>query len=203
MCNEDKKFHDAIVWGLGTLPGKVEIILGDRVDAQEQLCVDVPNTYNTQLGQTISEVDMVVLCAGVRPITAFVKAELLNERGEIVIDNTMQATQLTTEACPVFAVGDVTQCGWGRAMVADAMAKACTTNLLNFCQGKPLVNVCDVGKKPFLPVLVSLGREQGAANLPFANNFLGRWVKAPTVLAGMIWKNGCKGLCSEQSGQRC
>jgi hypothetical protein len=88
-------------------------------------------------------------------------------------------------------------------MVADAMAKACVKNLLNFCAGKRLAKVYDVNKKPFLPVMVSLGRTQGAANVPFVNNFLGRWVKAPTVLASMIWpKMGVKdfALSSEAKG---
>ena len=185
--NQDEKFHKAALWGFSTLPGKVEVITEDKVEVQEFMDTDSPKTLTTKNGRAITDIDMCVMCTGVSPNTDFLDASKLNERREIVVDDTMQAPALTSAACPIFAVGDVTQCGWGRAMIADKMAKACVANLLNLIAGKPLKNVYETEKKPFLPVMISLGRTQGVANVPFVNNRLARWVKAPTLMAGLIW----------------
>ena len=196
LCNETAHFHVNTLWGLTTLPGNVEVLTEDRVEATEALSFpDGPRTFTTKKGATIVDVDMVLMCAGVVPNSSFISAEQCNEKRELVVDETLQVPSLTSAKCCVFAVGDVTHCGWGRAMVADAMAKACVVNILKLAEDKPLTNVYNPEKKPFLPVLVSLGRTQGVANVPFNNNFLGRWVKAPTLLAGLVWpKMGIKGF---------
>lgn len=80
-------------------------------------------------------------------------------------------------------------------MVVEAMAKACVKNILNLANGKPFKKVYDTKKKPFLPVIITLGRKQGVANVPWANNWLGRWFKAPAMMAPMLWGNfGVKGF---------
>jgi len=108
LCNEDKKFHDANVWGLESLPGKVDVLVDDSVQAEERL-FSAPQTYITKQGKIIADVDMVVVCVLGRPNTHFIRQDLLDEKRQIVIDDTMQAKELTSASCPVFAVGDVTQ----------------------------------------------------------------------------------------------
>jgi hypothetical protein len=66
----------------------------------------------------------------------------------------------------------MTHCLWHRSLIADAQAKALVINLTNLTADKPLKKVYDVDKKPFLPVMISVGRTQGVANVPFTNNFL-------------------------------
>ena len=89
---------------------------------------------------------------------------------------TPQAPTLTSGTCPVFAVGDVTHCGYGRIMVADNMAKACVKNVLKVVANKPMTKVYNTTKKPFLPVLAALGRTNGVASIPWVNKWLARKV---------------------------
>ena len=80
-------------------------------------------------------------------------------------------------------------------LLREAMAKACVKNILNLANGKPFKKVYDTKKKPFLPVIITLGRKQGVANVPWANNWLGRWLKAPAMITPMLWGNfGVKGF---------
>ena len=54
--------------------------------------------------------------------------------------------------------------------------QACAKNVLNAVASKPLTKVYNTVKKPFLPVMASLGRTNGVANVPFVNKFVARKV---------------------------
>ena len=195
LANFDAKGHKAALAGLKTLPGTVQVLTGDSVTAEEALVCSPPKTLVTANGVTLPDVDMVIQCAGVTPNTGFIAADKLNASKFLVVDDTLQVPTLTSAQCPVFAVGDVTHCGWGRFMVAEAMAKACVKNIFNLANGKPFKKVYDTNKKPFLPVIMTLGRKQGVASVPWANNWLGRWLKAPAMITPMLWGNlGVKGF---------
>ena len=69
-------------------------------------------------------------------------------------------------------------------------------NLLALAAGKPLTKVYDPTKKETAqPIFASLGRKQGVATLPFVNKFMSRWIKAPSLLVGIVYPNawGVKG----------
>ena len=112
---------------------------------------------------------------------------------------TPQAPTLTSGTCPVFAVGDVTHCGYGRIMVADNMAKACVKNVLKVVASKPMTMVYNTTKKPFLPVLASLGRTNGVASIPWVNKWLARKVylslfPSPPRLSHSLSRALCRSL---------
>jgi NADH dehydrogenase FAD-containing subunit len=193
LCNRDKKLHDTTMSGFSGLPGTVEVITQDKVVSEEALSfADGPRSFRTLNGKEIRDVDMVLVCTGASPNTSFLGVQNLDARGFVVVDNTLQAPALTTEKCPVFAVGDCTHCGYGRYMVALQMAKACTKNLLALAAGKPLTKVYDPAKKDATPIFASLGRKQGVATLPFVNKFLARLVKAPSLMVGILYPNEWK-----------
>mmetsp|Transcript_69377 Transcript_69377/g.112601 ORF Transcript_69377/g.112601 Transcript_69377/m.112601 type:complete len:400 (-) Transcript_69377:68-1267(-) len=196
LCNVSEKFHKNCISSFDGLPGTVEVLCDDRVDAEEALSfANGPQTYTTQTSKTIANVDMVLKCTGVSPNSSFLDANKLDAKKFIVVDGSLQAPSLTSAKCPVFAVGDVTSVGYGRVMVAEAMGKACAKNLKNLVAGKPLnTKVYNVVKAPFLPVLISVGRTQGVANVPFNGKMLARNIKAPGLLANMIWPNHVKGF---------
>jgi len=196
LCNVSHKFHKNCVSSFDGLPGTVEVLCEDRVQAEEALSFpDGPRTYTTKNGKTVSNVDMVLMCTGISPNTSFLDASKLNENRYIVVDGTLQAPTLTSAKCPVFAVGDVTIAGHGRVMIAEKMAKACAANIKHLVAGKPLKKVYDVVKTPFLPAMISVGRTQGVANVPFNNKIVARNVKAPAMFTNMMWPNmgGVKG----------
>jgi len=193
----DEKFHKKVVSCFESLKGKVDIITEDRLDAEEALSFpEGAKTLKTRSGKAIEAVDMVVHCSGVTPNAGFLDKTHLDERGYIKVDDTLQVPTLTNPTCLVFAAGDVTACGWGRLILSEKMAKACVKNILKIVAGQPVQKVFDAtsGKKPFLPAMTSIGRTQGVASVPFTNKWLGRSVKAPSLLVGMVMPNFQKGF---------
>ena len=91
--------------------------------------------------QTIADVGLVIYCAGIKPNTDFISKDKLDAGGFIVVDNTLQVPSLTSAACPVFAVGDTTHCGYGRFIVAEKMAKSVVKNIVNLTTNTPPKNV--------------------------------------------------------------
>ena len=96
LCDAGGKMHASILAGLSSLPGKVEVITADKVQAEETLAsVHGPQTLITAGGIPIVNVDMVVSAAGVYPNTAFIQRNSLDSKGYIVMDSTLQAPALT------------------------------------------------------------------------------------------------------------
>lgn len=161
MCDAGKKMHESLMSGLASLPGKVEVITGDKVQAEEALSFEGgPKNFITTGGIHVAGVDMVMCAAGVVPNTAFIDRSRLDSKGYIVVDSTLQATSLTSPGCPVFALGDVSHCGWGRLMNAEAMAKALVKNLRNVLASKPLTRIYNTEGGKTQPIFTSLGRKQ-------------------------------------------
>ena len=161
LCDAGKKMHESLMSGLASLPGKVEVITGDKVQAEEALSFEGgPKNFITTGGIHVAGVDMVMCAAGVVPNTAFIDRSRLDSKGCIVVDSTLQATSLTSPGCPVFALGDVSHCGWGRLMNAEAMAKALVKNLRNVLASKPLTRIYNTEGGKTQPIFTSLGRKQ-------------------------------------------
>ena len=157
LCDAGKAMHESVMSGLRSLPGKVEVITGDKLQAEETLALS-PRTFTTNAGIAIAGVDMVVCAAGIFPNTSFIDRARLDSKGFIVVDSTLQAPALTSPNCPVFAIGDVAHCGWGRVKNAQNMGQACVKNLKNLIAGKPLGKVYNTegGKNiPFSPLSVA------------------------------------------------
>jgi len=186
LCGAGKAMHESVMSGLRSLPGKVEVITGDKVQAEEALALS-PRTFTTNAGTAIAGVDMVVCAAGIFPNTSFIHRTRLDPKGFIVVDSTLQAPALTSHNCPVFAIGDVAHCGWGRLRNAQDMGKACVKNLKNLIAGKPLGKVYDTEGGKNWPIFASLGRQQGSASAPIVNKWLARKVKAPSLMVGIAW----------------
>jgi pyruvate/2-oxoglutarate dehydrogenase complex dihydrolipoamide dehydrogenase (E3) component len=184
LLNGSEKFHNRTMKALQSLPGEVAIILNDAVSAQETLGDGGPQTYTTDNGKQIVNVDIVLQCVGVQPNTAFIPSAQLDPRGYIEVDERLLATKLTTPQIPVFAIGDCSNKGGNRALIARDQGAALAKGLKSWARSG---NVGVVWKKKDTkaPVFASLGRGQGIANFPFINNFLPRMLKAGGMFVEM------------------
>ncbi|OVA07140.1 Pyridine nucleotide-disulfide oxidoreductase [Macleaya cordata] len=144
---------------------KVEVILGQSVDLNSHS--DGDRTYQTSGGETI-EADRHFLCIG-RPLsTSWIKESVLKNavdaRGRLMVDE-----HLRVKGCKnVFAIGDITDVPeLKQGYLAQSHAMLTAKNLKLLMNGGKESKMAKY-KPASEMAIVSLGRKEGVAQLPFA-----------------------------------
>ena len=170
----------------------VDVVLGDRVDAEDAL-LDAPRDYVTRGGRTIPGVTAVVDCTGIKGYnTEFLPAAALDAQGRVRTAPTLLVPALAEPGRPVFCCGDCADRCEQKFIAAMASAQSVAKGIREFCRTGRVTAKANVTPMGNFAIL-SIGRKEGAANLPFATgwafNCLGRWAKAKDMMVPWMLKD--------------
>lgn len=168
----------------------VTVITGDYVEGLKEDYSGEPKTFSTLKGVNI-EADLVVICAGGQPCIPFPTApEAVDDdtRG-LVVTNAMLCEKLSDDPTkPIWAVGDCTMYG-GRAAFGGAQTAALSASLEHFeMTGSTAGGPSKYSHKDIIPSLISLGRRDGIATVPFPNHFLAKLFKSKDMMVPFMYK---------------
>lgn len=177
---------------------KIDTIFNDAVDLptdlKEHFYSPEAGIVNTKKGQTIENVDLVLLAFGNRPETAWLKnstlgAEIVNTNGYIKVKKTFQVDH--ADLSNVFVLGDVAD--FKETKLAYRIGKHIPTIVENIVQiavkkGKPTAEY----KKAPDAMVITFGKKQGAGVLPFFGGLtVGNWIvsslKSNTLFVNKSW----------------
>lgn len=175
----------------------VRVINDDYIEGltEDYMGESGPKQFTTKKGVEI-EADVVVICAGGRPNVPFPAAEAIDERTKgLIVNSAMLCNKIGKDpAQPVWAVGDCT-CFGGRGIFAESHIAALSASIAHFeengtTKGGPEKYMHKPSES--FPTLISVGRRNGAATVPFANAFLGKQLKCKDLAMGYIYKKELK-----------